>query len=1226
MASQEQLLQALQNPYDRVLFATKVLNPIFGAGLDLYEQPIAPGKPPNATEERVIRSVQQYAAIALEDDTNVICYEIELQPSVRIDQSRVAIQHYVRKLVLVGEAALINFIAPHQPALWRLTLVAKDSELTESGVEVKATHTRRYTFLVETNRPNRTLAERLEKLAGETSLDLNALVRAFSVERMSKEFFDEYKHHYQNFVCYLTGKRLVKQRGKWIEQQEQKPSEYLRSIFNGSEKDARDFCKKLLGRIVFLYFVQKKRWLGASTTDYTDGAEDFVYQIFNKTGGNANFFPIGLTELFFDVLNKPRSNDNYTIPGSGKSVKMPYLNGGLFTRDRVDELLHKKGNMMTFPPDLFSNPDQPDTPLKRGFLDFLNAYNFTVYEDSPNDHTVAVDPEMLGHIFENLLEDNKDKGTFYTPQEIVSYMCRESLIEYLTTHLSAEYTVYQELGNEQVQLFGNEQRVGQLALVQEQGDRALKRSDVVKIVADKEVADLTQAQLRRIDELLNRVKICDPAIGSGAFPMGLLQEIFATKEMIAQALEQDWNPARVKENIIQHSIYGVDIEQGAVDIARLRFWLSLIVDIEQPKALPNLDYKIVVGDSLLSKFEDQVIEVDWKISKKQSSNKHVTQLREALATFVKKKQAFFQLAQNDKKALATDIRHHKLGALIEQAKINKDRYFNENPKRGGFDPTAKDRKFNLEREIKLKEFEDLVKQLQHLQQHPEREFVHFDWQLDFAEILNPTIAGENAGFDVVIGNPPYVQLQKEGGKLAELYEGRGFATFARTGDIYALFYEKGRELLREKGVLTFITSDKWMRAGYGKSLRAFFSKLYPMKLIELGEGIFETATVNTNILTIKNTSVDKHRLLAATLKKKEEIYNLGQQSLIEISELDETTWNVLSRKEQAVKKQIEKIGCPLKEWDVSINYGIKTGYNEAFIISTDQRNKLIAEDQKSAEITKPLLEGKDIKKYKVNWADQWIIGTLPSLKIDISDYPAIETHMKSYGKRLDQSGATGSRKKTKHKWYETQDSVSYHKEFEKEKIVWGNLATQAQFAIADKGVYINAPSPLITPANRYLLAVLNSKVGDFYIRLLGVVRSGGFFEYKPMFVEQLPVPLLDKESQAPFTKLVDYILWLYTQELSDLTDKLIPAYFEQIIDGLVYELYFPDLLKKHERQISPHLGELPAFTDDMNEEEKMRICRAVFTRLNDEQHPVRNHLFYLRSIPEIAIIEGHADH
>ncbi len=1184
MSSQEQLLQALQKPYDRVLFATNVLNPIFGAGLDLYEQPIAPGKPPNATEGRIIRSVQQYAAIALEDDTNVICYEIELQPSVRIDQSRVAIQHYVRKLVLVGEAALINFIAPHQPALWRLTLVAKDSELTESGVEVKATHTRRYTFLVETNRPNRTLAERLEKLAGETSLDLNALVRAFSVERMSKEFFDEYKHHYQNFVCYLTGKRMVKQKGKWVEQQMQDPSTYLKTVFNGSEKDARDFCKKLLGRIVFLYFVQKKRWLGASTTDYTDGAEDFVYRIFNKTGGNANFFPIGLTELFFDVLNKPRPNDNYTMPGSGKSVKMPYLNGGLFTRDRVDELLHKKGNMMTFPPDLFSNPDQPDTPLKRGFLDFLNAYNFTVYEDSPNDHTVAVDPEMLGHIFENLLEDNKDKGTFYTPQEIVSYMCRESLIEYLTTHLSAEYTVYQELGNEQVQLFGNEQRVGQLALVQEQGDRALKRSDVVKIVADKEVADLTQAQLRRIDELLNRVKICDPAIGSGAFPMGLLQEIFATKEMIAQALEQDWNPARVKENIIQHSIYGVDIEQGAVDIARLRFWLSLIVDIEQPKALPNLDYKIVVGDSLLSKFEDQVIEVDWEVSKKQSSNKHVTQLREALATFVKKKQAFFQLAQNDKKALATDICHHKLGALIEQAKINKDRYFNENPKRGGFDPTAKDRKFNLEREIKLREFEDLVKQLQHLQQHPEREFTHFDWQLDFAEILNPTIAGDNAGFDVVIGNPPYGATVDDVNILKEKYSNTRYGE----AETYKYFVSKGLDLVRTDGVLSYIMSNSYLQKDNFKDLRKLIvSASSSVVNINLGDNVFEDVNLPTSIFITHKKTTENSQVGFADLSNQTSNSFITNFKIHWLDQLDDkyrfiANNEIFSRKDTIALNEIYDQVMGVKVYQIGKGKPKQTDREkkEDVFVSTEKKND---------SYMKFIDQG--IKKYRY---------------IDNRKYI-------KYGK-----------------WLAEPRSKDF---FVNPKVIVREVVNPSIYAhyYKDEAVVKNTNAVIIQKNKnyslKYLLGLLNSKLISYYvIHTSPKSKNKSFPSFTSKQLKSVPIKKTTDSQRKRIHTLVDYILWLNTQELSDLTDKLIPAYFEQVIDGLVYELYFPDLLKKHERQISPHLGELPAFTDDMNEEEKMRICRTVFARLNDEQHPVRNHLFYLSSIPEIAIIEGHADH
>ena len=1183
MASQEQLLSALQKPYNRLLFATDVLSRVF-TKFDLHEEAIIPNKLPNATEQRVVQSVHQYAAIALEDDTNIICYEIELQPTVRIDQNRVAIQHYVRKLVPVGEAALVNFVAPCQSHLWRLTLVARDSELTESGVEVKDTHPRRYTYLVETDRPNRTLAERLEKLAGETLLDLNALVRAFSVERMSKEFFDEYKHHYQNFVCYLTGKRMVKQKGKWVEQQMQEPSAYLKSVFNGSEKDTRDFCKKLLGRIVFLYFVQKKRWLGASTTDYTDGAEDFVYQIFNKTGGNANFFPIGLTELFFDVLNKPRLNDDYTMPGSDELVKMPYLNGGLFTRDRVDELLHKKGNMMTFPPDLFSDPDQPDTPLKRGFLDFLNAYNFTVYEDSPNDHTVAVDPEMLGHIFENLLEDNKDKGTFYTPQEIVSYMCRESLIEYLTTHLSAEYTVYQELGNEQVQLFGNEQRVGQLALVQEQGDRALKRSDVVKIVADKDVADLTQAQLCRIDELLDRVKICDPAIGSGAFPMGLLQEIFATKEMIAQALEQDWNPAQVKENIIQHSIYGVDIEQGAVDIARLRFWLSLIVDIEQPKALPNLDYKIVVGDSLLSKFEDQVIEVDWEVSKKQSSNKHVTQLREALATFVKKKQAFFQLAQNDKKALATDIRHHKLGALIEQAKISKDRYFNENPKRGGFDPTAKDRKFNLEREIKLKEFEDLVKQLQHLQQHPEREFTHFDWQLDFAEILNPTISGDNAGFDVVIGNPPYGATVDDVNILKEKYSNTRYGE----AETYKYFVSKGLDLVRTDGVLSYIMSNSYLQKDNFKDLRKLIvSASSSVVNINLGDNVFEDVNLPTSIFITHKKTTENSQVGFADLSNQTSNWFITNFKIHWLDQLDDkyrfiANNEIFSRKDTIALNEIYDQVMGVKVYQIGKGKPKQTDREkkEDVFVSTEKKND---------SYMKFIDQG--IKKYRY---------------IDNRKYI-------KYGK-----------------WLAEPRSKDF---FVNPKVIVREVVNPSIYAhyYKDEAVVKNTNAVIIQKNKnyslKYLLGLLNSKLISYYvIHTSPKSKNKSFPSFTSKQLKSVPIKKTTDSQRKRIHTLVDYILWLNTQELSDLTDKLIPAYFEQIIDGLVYELYFPDLLKKHERQISPHLGELPAFTDDMNEEEKMRICRTVFARLNDEQHPVRNHLFYLSSIPEIAIIEGYASH
>jgi len=425
-ANKIQIQKALHKPYDRVLFAREVLSPVFGSGFTLNSALVPAGVLPNKSESAVIDKVWIYGKILLDDSTEITCYEVLLQPKVRIEQSKVAIQQYVRKLLTAGQAALINFVAPSNKNVWRLTLVAKDSVLTEKGVKEKTTNAKRYTYLLGPSETCKTAAERFEALSTEKEITIQTLINAFSVEKLSKAFFDEYTLHYQNFCNYLQ------------------ESNYRKSVFNISfpanatkqEKDKaskpiRDFVKKLLGRIVFLYFVQKKGWLGASDTNYTDGLGDFIKQLFHQSGGDDTFYSNWLTVLFFNTLNKERTNDDFQMP-DGKTVKVPFLNGGLFDKEEFDE------HLLTFPAKLFHNPDFEDTILTeknkgnaRGFLDFLDAFNFTVYEDSPDDHTVAVDPEILGHIFENLLEDNKDKGAFYTPKEIVHYMCQESLTEYL---------------------------------------------------------------------------------------------------------------------------------------------------------------------------------------------------------------------------------------------------------------------------------------------------------------------------------------------------------------------------------------------------------------------------------------------------------------------------------------------------------------------------------------------------------------------------------------------------------------------------------------------------------------------------------------------------------------------------------------------------------------------------------------------------------------------------
>jgi len=392
-ANRLQLQNELRKTYDRLLFAKEVLNNVFGSNFSLSSSLIPTNILPNKSESAVIDKVGIYGNIKLEDGTEISCYEILLQPKVKIEQSKVAIQHYVRKLLMAGQAALINFITPVNKNVWRLTLVAKDSELTEQGVKEKTTYAKRYTFLIGPSETCKTAAERFESLSIEKIIDFDALVKAFSVEKLSKAFFDEYTLHYVKFVEYIT------------------KSNFKKSVFKDNEKAIRDFTKKLLGRIVFLYFVQKKGWMGASDISYKNGMPDFLMYLFKSSGANSNFYSIWLTELFFNTLNNERTGDDFVMP-DGKKVKIPYLNGGLFDKEEFDN------NLISFPANSFHNPDNEDDPAKRGFLDFLNAFNFTVYEDSPDDHTVAVDPEMLGHIFENLLEDNKDKGAYYTPKEM----------------------------------------------------------------------------------------------------------------------------------------------------------------------------------------------------------------------------------------------------------------------------------------------------------------------------------------------------------------------------------------------------------------------------------------------------------------------------------------------------------------------------------------------------------------------------------------------------------------------------------------------------------------------------------------------------------------------------------------------------------------------------------------------------------------------------------------
>lgn len=1040
-ANRNQLQSALHKPYDRILFSKEVLSPVFGSGFSLSSTPVLASLQPNRTEQKVIDSVSIYGNITLEDNTEITCYEILLQPMVRIEQSKVAIQRYIRKLLTAGQAALVNFVAPKNKNVWRLTLVAKDSELTDEGVKEKTTHPKRYTYLLGPNETCKTAAERFEILSTSRYMDFKALVEAFSVEILSKAFFDEYTLHYKYFCEYLEN------------------SDYRKSVFKVSfppnatkeEKDKackpiRDFTKKLLGRIVFLYFVQKKAWLGASNKEYKDGDTNFMMNLFLKSGGDKDFYSLWLSTLFFETLNEnvKRKDDEFKMP-DGKKLKVPFLNGGLFDREEHDE------HLLNFKAKLFHNPDNKDVILteknksnSRGFLDFLNSFNFTVHEDSPDDHTVAVDPEMLGHIFENLLEDNKDKGAYYTPKEIVHYMCQESLIEYLSTHLSKEFTVYKEIGKEQIEIFGIEDRQGQLKIMEQLGDKVLNRDDVAYIVKHKDISQLTNAQLKRIDALLTTVKICDPAIGSGAFPMGLLQEIFAIKEVIAYELKTEWKPANVKEKIIQNSIYGVDIEKGAVDIARLRVWLSLVVDEEKPTALPNLDYKIVVGDSLVSKFENEIIEIDWE--RKSSVGKadiFVQNVQRLLKEIAEKQKTFFKPDNKDKNKLRGEIRNLKLELLINQVSFNKELYISKNHIKidSGIGLSGAERNKNREVEDQVKNFNQLINKLQILKKEKDNPFEHFDYKLDFPEILNPNLVTveKQRGFDIVIANPPYIGQSGNRDLFQEVLQtdfGKSF--HQRRMDYFYFFFHKAIRLTKENATISFISTNYFLNATYADKLRKdLYDNCNFLKLINFNEAkIFESATGQHNAISIltKNKSVKNYVETAITNRKgiisgkiiSDILYSKDFSTkhfrFLSSDIFEEPKYHILiegkggsndSNPKTSLLNTIKKSGKPLIEIadivqgivsganDLSPKYKKEYGIskNEGSGIFVLQKNEIesLRLNTKEKEFIKPWFKNSDINRWCCNeQTSQYLIYMTSTDEIDESKIPNLIKHFEPF--------------------------------------------------------------------------------------------------------------------------------------------------------------------------------------------------------------------------------------
>ena len=941
-----------------------------------------------------------------------------------VANKRVGLRNLVKSFInpTWGEfdAALVVFDSGDH---WRLSFIC--------DIKGEATLPKRYTYVFGSDDLlYRTPIERFNFLK-KKGISFENLKTAFSVEALSDEFFDKYREQYADFIQYVTGKRFVKVGSKWEEKVLGEPNEALMQAFDHNEKKIRDYVKKMMGRITFLHFLQRKGWMC--------GDLNYMQNMFENSVYKNDYLDSVLEPLFFGILNtKPAEREAlFSDYGWDKSLlaewkDIPYLNGGLFERDEEDEPESR------FPAEYF----------KRLFQ-FFSEYNFTIDENDPNDAEVGVDPEMLGKIFENLLEDNKDKGAFYTPKEIVRYMCQESLIAYLETNTSVA-----------------KDKIRQFVLSPEEG-----------------VVDIPENKKPKLLAALEEVKICDPAIGSGAFPMGLLNELLHCREVLSG---EHYDRAEIKKSIIQNNIYGVDIEKGAVDIARLRFWLSIVVDEETPSPLPNLDYKIMQGNSLIESF----MGVD--LSKLTYEKEY------------KKDKGEISLFDDEKNRLQKTVSH-----LLSSYYSCSDH----------------DRKVKLQQEIS----DTINKQLEAQAYNPEilRELgainlaennKFFLWHTWFSDVFSRE--DDKNGFDIVIGNPPYIQLQNNGGELAKLYEDCHFQTFAKTGDIYCLFYEKGWQLLRQQGHLCFITSNKWMRAGYGEKTRGFFAKhTNPKYLIDFaGVKIFDNATVDTNILIFGKSQNEYQTRCAVTDKlNKDSLKNLSdfvQQQHTICNFSNEESWVILSPIEQSIKQKIESVGTPLKDWDIKIYRGVLTGYNDAFIISTEKRDEILAnchteeERLRTAELIRPILRGRDIKRYGYDWANLWLINTHNGIKgvkprIDVNDYPAVKAHLDQYWDKISKRADKGDTP------YNLRN-CAYLDDFFKPKLFYADITQKLNFCRCDDVMFCNNTTYFITAKNPNILThlerCLNTKLIDWYYRTLSVQLGENAVRMFSIYVFNIPIP------------------------------------------------------------------------------------------------------------------------
>jgi len=1125
-----------------------------------------------------IEEVYKFAEVNLNDGLHFVVFVIKTNEPLTERKSKKK-QYEVAKNLL--KTFFLNtglFIFHDKEGNFRFSLVYRIFQ----GTKQEFSYYKRFTFYVSPNLTNKTF---ILQIGACDFTSFEEIKNAFSIEPVTKQFYDEIQTWYY-----------------WAMDKVKFPDDYKYSENPEKDREIRNATNliRLITRIIFIWFLKEKGLIPEILfkDEPSEEKEKTLKEIVKEFGKGHNYYNAILQNLFFATLNSKidqrgwAKNEGFQKNKSNYGVKtlfryedkflinedevlelfkdIPFLNGGLFDcldkEDETGKVIYIDGfsrnpeKQAIIPDYLFFQKEERKVDLSqyglgenkrvRGLINILKSYNFTTDEATPIDQEIALDPELLGKVFENLLASynpetattaRKATGSYYTPREIVDYMVEESLKEYLKTKLPYidEYKI----------------------------DLLLSYSD--------ETPDLSDEEKQKIISAIDEVKILDPACGSGAFPMGILhklvyilqkidpdnklwhehqyqkavkasEEVFKEKDKlereemlkeINEAFDESINyPDYARKlYLIENCIYGVDIQPIAIQISKLRFFISLVLDqkVDRTKEnfgirpLPNLETKFVSANTLIGlERPKQLIIRDPEIENKERELKELRHRYFTAKTRTQKQ----RLQEKDRK-----IRQE-----IAQLLINND--WNET--------TA----------------------------HKIANFDIFD-QNASADWFDPEwMFGVTDGFDIVIGNPPYVRQEKIK-KLKPLLQKQNYYTFSSTADLYVYFYEKGYQLLKDGGILSFITSNKWMRAKYGENLRRFLkNNTEVLKIIDFsGFKVFDQ-TVDTNIILFRKGKPSSQHFIKFVEIKSDvenviEYINQNWQTIPQ-EKFSDNAWTLAEEKVLAIKEKIERIGKPLKDWNVKIYFGIKTGFNEAFIIDTETRNRILAnckdeeERKRTEEIIKPVLRGRDIGKYSHKWAGLWVIYIPWHFPIhnDKSISGASSKAEKEFKKKftslfnylLKFKNALSNRNKEetgiRYEWYALQRWASdYYPEFEKEKIVWNRITEKIIFSYVNPGFYVLDSTFIITGKDlKYLIGMLNSKIIAWWIKLSAATLGEGSYGAK-IYIEKSPIPPITPQNQPivnQIVQLVDQILSA-KQKNPDADTSLL----EQKIDDLVYKLY-----------------------------------------------------------------------